>query len=68
MVTSWWRQWPYALGVLGGIAWWLLASPSLLGWVIVAVSLWGAIRWPFGPQPLPISNAENAPESRPDGT
>jgi hypothetical protein len=66
-VTSWWRQWPYAAGVLGGIAWWLLASPSLLGWVAVAVSLWGAIRWPFARQPLPLANAENAPESRPDG-
>ena len=66
-VTSWWRQWPYAAGVLGGIAWWLLAAPSLLGWVAVAVSLWGAIRWPFVPQPLPVVNVENAPESRPDG-
>ncbi|MHB8952804.1 MAG: hypothetical protein ACYC4U_07465 [Pirellulaceae bacterium] len=58
-LSLWRQQWPYAVGVLGGIVWWLLASPSLLGWVIVAVSLWGAIRWPFVPQPLPRANMEN---------
>ncbi len=37
-------RWPSVLGVLAGIGWWLIAWPGILGWAIVAVSLWGAIR------------------------
>jgi hypothetical protein len=39
-------EWPYALGVMAGLAWWLWCSPSLLGWVLVAVCLVGALRPP----------------------
>lgn len=46
-VLTWLYQWPYAVGVLAGLAWWLLAKPSLLGWGVIAVSLWGAVRFPM---------------------
>ncbi|QDU99232.1 hypothetical protein [Lignipirellula cremea] len=32
-------QWPHALGVVAGIAWWLLLSPSVVGLAIVGLSL-----------------------------
>jgi hypothetical protein len=41
------RRWSFAGGVLAGLTWWLFATPSSLGWVIVAISLWGALRWPL---------------------
>jgi hypothetical protein len=44
---TWLRQWPWMLGVLIGLAWWLWATPSLAGWIVVAVSLWGAVRLPM---------------------
>jgi len=40
VLALWLQRWPGAVGVLAGILWWLLAWPSLLGWVIVAASLW----------------------------
>ncbi|MFV1964082.1 MAG: hypothetical protein ACC628_01570 [Pirellulaceae bacterium] len=43
-VSEWALRWPYAAGVLFGIAWWLWLSPSLLGLVIILVSVIGAFR------------------------
>ncbi len=40
-------QWPYAFAVLAGLAWWLFARPSILGWGIVILSVWGALRLPI---------------------
>ncbi len=37
-------RWPQLLGVLFGLAWWLWLSPSLLGWLIVAVSVVDVLR------------------------
>jgi hypothetical protein len=49
-VTARLRQWPCLPGVLIGLVWWLFASPSLLGWLIVAASLWTALRCPLPAQ------------------
>ena len=38
------RQWPHAAGVAVGLGWWLWLSPSVLGWGIVAVSLFSSLR------------------------
>jgi len=38
-------RWPYLLGVLAGLAWWLWLWPSVLGWGIVLVSLLASLRW-----------------------
>jgi hypothetical protein len=46
-LASWFRQWPHFVGVLLGVVWWLFASPSWLGWVIVAVGLFAAFRLPI---------------------
>jgi hypothetical protein len=46
-LTTWLRQWPSAAGVLAGLAWWMWANPSVLGWLMVIVSLWGSLRFPF---------------------
>lgn len=64
LLALWWQRWPTAVGVLIGLAWWLLAWPSLLGWLIVAVSLWGAVRVPFVTQRAPAI----PPESTADAT
>jgi hypothetical protein len=42
------QQWPHAVSMAFGIAWWLWMTPSVLGLVIVAVSTLMAIRdgWP----------------------
>jgi hypothetical protein len=40
-------RWPYAWGVLAGIAWWLWLEPSVLGWAIVVLSAVAALRFPF---------------------
>ncbi len=37
--AQWLTKWPHAAGVVVGLAWWLWLSPSVLGWLIVAVSL-----------------------------
>ena len=37
-------RWPHLAGVAGGLVWWLFLSPSLLGWVVVAISLLSALR------------------------
>ncbi len=58
-MVGWLCQWPFALGVLAGLAWWLFASPSLLGWVIIAASLWGAVRLPVPSQR--VEDASHAP-------
>lgn len=39
-------QWPYAIAAVAGLAWWLFASPSFLGWLVVVLSVWGALRFP----------------------
>jgi hypothetical protein len=44
---EWFVQKPHALGVLIGLAWWLWLAPSILGWVIVLVSILGALRFPW---------------------
>jgi hypothetical protein len=41
-----WR-WPHALGVAAGLFYWLYLSPSLVGWLIVAASLFTALRGPW---------------------
>ena len=38
-------RWPYLLGVVAGLAWWLWLWPSVLGWGIVLVSLVASLRW-----------------------
>jgi hypothetical protein len=41
-------RWPHVLGVLLGVMWWAWLWPSLFGLVIVAISVWHALRfdWP----------------------
>jgi YD repeat-containing protein len=64
---SWWLnmlcQWPHAVGVVVGLAWWLFATPSLLGWVIIAVSLWGAVRLPMPSQHVRIPATDSGPDT-----
>jgi hypothetical protein len=36
--------WPHLVGVALGLVWWLWLTPSVLGWVIVAISLLSAVR------------------------
>jgi hypothetical protein len=67
VLCEWLQRWPYAVGVLAGIAWWLLAWPSLLGWVIVAVSLWGVVRLPFAAHRLPAGKPGNGVDPTPSG-
>ncbi len=38
-------RWPYWSGVVIGLLWWLMLTPSLVGWAIVAACLIGAV-WP----------------------
>jgi hypothetical protein len=52
-------EWPYALGVLAGLAWWLWCSPSILGWALVVVCLVGALRPPAHCHPLPTTIGSN---------
>jgi hypothetical protein len=42
--VEWLQCWPQVLGVVAGLCWWLWLSPSLLGWLLVAVSIWSAFR------------------------
>ena len=67
VLSDWWQRWPSAVGVLAGIAWWLLAWPSLVGWVIVAVSLWGAIRASVAAHRLPAGKPDNGADPTPSG-
>ena len=46
-VGEWLARWPHACGVAVGIAWWLFLAPSVLGLVLVAVSVLGAFRSPW---------------------
>ena len=62
-VVTWLCQWPYAIGVLFGLAWWLFASPSLLGWVIVALSLWGSLRLPMPSRSVGAASSEPPAEA-----
>ena len=62
MIVTWLCQWPYAAGVLVGLAWWLFASPGFLGWIIVVASLWGAIRIPVPNQTVARPATEPATE------
>ncbi|MCA9219577.1 MAG: hypothetical protein KDA71_04580, partial [Planctomycetales bacterium] len=50
---EWCARWPYLFGVLAGLAWWLWLPPSFLGWVIVAISMIGAVRLPAASQRWP---------------
>ncbi|MCW0295071.1 hypothetical protein NIL11_27015, partial [Klebsiella pneumoniae] len=38
------NRWPHALGVVAGLAWWLWLTPSILGWVLVLLSLGTSLR------------------------
>jgi hypothetical protein len=38
-LSDWFWRWPRACGVAFGLAWWLWLSPSFLGWVWIALSL-----------------------------
>ncbi|MFO7906122.1 MAG: hypothetical protein R6U98_25920 [Pirellulaceae bacterium] len=58
-------QWPYAVGVLIGLAWWLFATPSVLGWLIILVSLWGALRLPMQSWKVRVPAGES-PSETPD--
>ena len=43
-VRSLWQmagRWPHAIATVVGLAWWLWMRPSVLGWVIMLVSLGG---------------------------
>ena len=46
MVVEFLRRWPFAAGVAAGLAWWLWLSPSVVGWLLILVSLAGAFRRP----------------------
>tara|TARA_B100000809_G_scaffold266263_1_gene328128 strand:+ start:9 stop:413 length:405 start_codon:yes stop_codon:yes gene_type:complete len=37
-------RWPFAWGALGGLAWWLWLSPSVVGVLIMLLSASGALR------------------------
>ena len=63
VVLTWLRQWPYVPGVLIGLAWWLFASPSLLGWILIGASLWGAWRFPLPVQRVRETSGELAAEN-----
>jgi hypothetical protein len=39
LLRDWFWRWPRACGVAFGLAWWLWLSPSMLGWVWIALSL-----------------------------
>lgn len=60
VLGEWLLRWPHVFGVLLGLAWWLWLTPSLLGWVIVLVSVVSAWRLPWraprGSQPAPLSS------------
>ncbi|MFW6169685.1 MAG: hypothetical protein ACODAD_04280 [Planctomycetota bacterium] len=63
-LRAWLYQWPYAVGVFIGLAWWLFATPSALGWLVILASLYGALRLPMpswkAPPPAGQSPAETA--------
>jgi hypothetical protein len=46
-LAEWLTRWPQVCGVAAGLGWWLFLSPSLLGWAIIALSLWSAVRFPW---------------------
>ena len=37
-------RWPQLAGVAFGLAWWLFLTPSILGWLVVAISLLSVVR------------------------
>ena len=37
-------RWPHAFGVAGGLFWWLWLSLSVIGWVVIAVTLGTLLR------------------------
>jgi hypothetical protein len=41
-------RWPHIIGILIGLAWWAWLSPSWFGLIIIAATLWHALRfdWP----------------------
>jgi hypothetical protein len=43
-VTEWLARWPYLVGVLLGITWWLFLTPSMLGLFIVLACVIGSLR------------------------
>lgn len=43
-LAAWLARWPAVGGVLIGLAWWQWATPSWLGWVVIAWSVWDALR------------------------
>ena len=63
VVLTWLRQWPYVPGVLIGLAWWLCASPSFLGWILIAQVYWGAWRFPLPVQRVRETSGELAAEN-----
>ncbi|HJT31499.1 MAG TPA: hypothetical protein VJ783_05565 [Pirellulales bacterium] len=48
-VTDAWRRWPQLLLAIVGVGWWLWLAPSALGFVLIAVSLWSALRSAWRP-------------------
>lgn len=46
VVVEFVRRWPYAAGVVAGLAWWLWLSPSILGWLLILTSVAAAFRRP----------------------
>jgi len=44
LLMSYGNRSPYLLGLIGGIAWWIWLRPSILGWVIISVSLFMVLR------------------------
>jgi hypothetical protein len=44
------ERWPHLIGVAIGIVWWLCLVPSIIGWLIVAVCLLGALLPAWGKQ------------------
>jgi hypothetical protein len=59
IITDSLRRWPAVSGVLLGLVWWLFASPSVFGWVIIAISVWAAFRLPLPYRRVPRMPAES---------
>lgn len=64
ILEEWLARWPAACGVVAGIVWWLFLAPSVLGWVLVAVSVLSALRSPWKSvrsRPDSLTNRSAAP-------
>lgn len=44
ILGDWMSRWPHAVGVLIGVAFWLVATPSLLGWTLILLFVISSVR------------------------